>query len=438
MSNQTLQSPRNRRRAQPKGKSAKSAGTIRRQTARLEGRRDGKPLIFGWGGHLTRTQKTRIQERTAYTFFGLVIVVILGVFVFGWIQQNILIPNQAIVTVNGTSISQDTYRKELAYDAQVLWNHLQSELQQQAALQPKLSKNDPTAVQQNAVLTEHIQTDEANYAQAQITQSTIDELVNDQLIQQGITRFEQQAHVAPSVLVPSSAAIDAQLAAFKKSFPKGETYAQFLQKDNLTDADVRAAIAIHLRHDLMQKYLASQLVSPAKQVHLRRIQTNTAAIAQKVYDQLRKNPNDDALWNTLAKQYTLDVNSKNVGGDMGWVPHGTGDAAIDNWAYTPGRKVGDLSGVIKDADGTFDVVQVLGIDPSRPVDPTLLKAAQDNAISHWIAGQKVAPGAHITTPDSTMLGASRNLPVMPNLNATLPNENPQGSNGGTIPGITGP
>lgn len=439
MSNQTLQRPPSKRRARSKG--TQNASTYRRQTARLDGRRDGKPLIFGWGGHLTRTQKNRLQARAAYAFFGVVIAAILFVFVFGWVQQNYIIPNQAIVTVNGVGISQNTYRKQLAYEAQTLWNTLQSELKQQAAIQPQVQKGDANATNQNSILTAQIQTDEANYAQSQITQSSVTLLLEDQLIRNAAKQFEQQNSVAPTTFEPSSKDIDTALAAFKKAFPSNESYASFLQKDNLTNADVRAAIALHLRRDKMQTYLASKIVSPTKQAHIRKIETNTAAAAQQVLAQVQKTPNDDTLWSKLAKQDSLDPNSKDTGGDAGWIFNGQGDGVVNNWALAPERKVGDLSGVIKDASGTFDVVQVLGIDPSRPVNATNLKDDQGNALQFYLDTAKALPQNHISTPDSSMESATRNIPTVPNLNAQLPNENPQATAGtggtGLPPGTTG-
>src|SRR5215813_8149842 len=58
MSNQTLQKSLSKRRGRTS--TAKGVNVVRRPSTRLEGRRDGKPLIFGWGRHLTRKQKTQI------------------------------------------------------------------------------------------------------------------------------------------------------------------------------------------------------------------------------------------------------------------------------------------------------------------------------------------------------------------------------------------
>ncbi|MGO8946240.1 MAG: peptidylprolyl isomerase [Ktedonobacterales bacterium] len=426
MSNQTLKKPATKRRGSSK-KTAR-AGTYRRQTARLDGRRDGTPLIFGWGSHLTRVQKNRLQKRAAYGFFAAVMVMLIGVLIFGLIQQNILIPNETIASVNGRNISQDTYRKLLAYNSQTSWNQYSSLLQQQNQLATKLAAGDPSATTLNDNLTAEIQTVEGNYSQSVLSQTTMDQLVEDQLIQQGISRFLQQNPKLKSKLVPSGAAITAQLKTFENAFPEGETYSEFLSRDNLSASDVRADVALELRRTLMQAYLATLLVSPTRQVHLRRIETTTAAGAVKVLDLLNQKK---ITWAEAAKEYSLDADTKDIGGDMGWVPPGTGDAGIALWAYAPGRKVNDITATpIKDSTGTFDIVQILGINPSLVVNATTLQDAQANALTYWLSGQRANPQNVFSTPDSTMMNASRNLPALPNLNATLKNENPQGQDTG--------
>jgi hypothetical protein len=182
----------------------------------------------------------------------------------------------------------------------------------------------------------------------------------------------------------------------------------------------------------MQTYLAKRLVSPTKQLHLRRIETDTAANAAKVRSELLAGKLSDATWTTLAAKNSLDTNTKSTGGDMGWGSQGTGDGGIEYWAFNSARKVGDLSPVIADSSGTFDVVQVLGIDPSRAVDATTLSSAQSNALDHWLTMERVIPGLHISSANATMLTASRNMPKKPDLNAALPAITP--TVGGGLPG----
>ncbi|HEV2239127.1 MAG TPA: peptidylprolyl isomerase [Ktedonobacterales bacterium] len=427
MSNQTVR----RSPAQPAAQSSRG-GRYRRQTGRgrPELRRDGKPLIFGWGGHLSRVQKAQIKRRATWGFYGLIGLLVVGVIGFGVLQQWVLIPNQSIVKVNAVSISQDTYRKELAYQAQNLWNRLQSEIAAQSSTSAAAQSGDPTATSQNQALISQIQADEANYAPASIQQSSVDRLVDDQLIQQGIATYEAN-RVPPAVFAIAAKDVDAQLAAFKKAFPKGETYANFLDKNSLSDDDVRTSITIELRREKMSAYLSGLVVSPTLQVHLRRIEVDKADTAAKLRAKLVKDPSA-ANWTAIAKQSSLDANSKDTGGDIGWLLRGNGDQNIEAWAFGTSPKVGAISPVIQDVSGTYNIVQVVEINPSRAVDPSLLSATQGNALDHYLTGARHAKGSHVTNADTNMLVDARNQPVTPDLNAKLPsfnqnNQAPQGA-----------
>src|SRR5207249_2061703 len=95
-----------------------------RQTAHVEARRDGKPLIFGWGGHLSRSEKIRIQQRVIWgtaALAGLLIIVVLTGF---WVKINILDPNRAITTVNGQTVTANDYRKLIALKTQFELNKI--------------------------------------------------------------------------------------------------------------------------------------------------------------------------------------------------------------------------------------------------------------------------------------------------------------------------
>ncbi|HEX2350792.1 MAG TPA: peptidylprolyl isomerase [Ktedonobacterales bacterium] len=427
--------------AAPKSaKATRVSGIVNRsrakQTARVSGLRDGKPLFLGWGRNFTRAQKSQYQHLAMWSFIGVIVLAVVATLGFGVFNELVLVPNQTVVSVNGTNISQDTYRKELAFQAQTVWNRLQTEIAQKNSLDLAVQKGDLSANTQDSIATTLLQTDEANYAQATITQASARMLVENQLIIDGAKAFEQQDHVPASTFEPSQKQIDAALATFKKAFPNGETYAQFTSANGLSDSDVRNAIAIQIRRDNMQAYLAKRLVSPTKQIHLRRIETDTAANAAKVRSELLAGKLSAATWTDLAAKNSLDTNSKATGGDMGWVSQGTGDGGIEYWAFNSARKAGDLSPVITDTSGTFDVVQVLDINPSLAVDAATLKSAQGNALDHWLTMQRVIPGIKVGSANSTMLSASRNLPKKPDLNAALPAITPT-VGGGLPPGIGG-
>jgi PPIC-type PPIASE domain len=414
MSNQTVQKPPKQN---ARTRTAARNAQFKKQTARLEGRRDGKPLIFGWGGHLTRAQKSRYQHAAAYGFVGLIVLAVVTTVVLGILNQNVFIPNKTFVTVNGVTYTQDQYRKTLAFEAQTVWNTLQVEIHQYNDLQTKLQQGDTTVKTQADALQAQLQTDESTYQQSQITAATATLMTEDVLIQQGARRFEQQDHVPASTFTPSNADINKALDTFKKSFPANEKYSDFLSKNGLTDSDIRGFIQIQLRRDKMQTYLQGLLKSPTRQVHLRHIEVNSQAQAQDVLNQIRKTGD----WNGLAAKYTLDVDTKKNGGDIGWVSPGTHDAGVEIWWTDPARKVNDISDPIHDASGTWDIVQVLAFDDNRVFDANQLSDAKSNILAHWLGGEKVRPDSKIDTPNNEMLTATRNMPVVPDLNATLPN-----------------
>src|SRR5258708_14190320 len=104
-------------------RSAKSKKYVK-QTAHVEARRDGKPLIFGWGEHLSRTEKTQIQRRAVWSLTILIIAGIIAIFVGFWININIIVPNQPITSVNGPNIPQSDYHKLVVFKAQQALNNL--------------------------------------------------------------------------------------------------------------------------------------------------------------------------------------------------------------------------------------------------------------------------------------------------------------------------
>ena len=95
-----------------------------KQTAHVEARRDGKPLIFGWGKHLSHAEKVKIQRRATWTMAGIFGFLIIGTILAFWISINIIIPGKPITSVNGHQIPQSQYRKMVAVKTQLVYNSI--------------------------------------------------------------------------------------------------------------------------------------------------------------------------------------------------------------------------------------------------------------------------------------------------------------------------
>ena len=454
-------------------RSARAAKTKRytKQTARVEARRDGKPLIFGWGKHLSHTEKVRIQSRATWIIAGIFGLLVVGVIVWFWLDLNVFIPGEAITTVNGHQIPQSQFRKLVAVKAQLEENVINGShglnaqrtgLEKQVADQQKIID---TTNNQISSLNSQIKalpagpsaqrtslTSQLNTAQQQLQAAQTQEgQLNQQLTtltdpSSGEIALEQQKFTYPQIgsdsatwlqddelirewlatqssaiqakINPSTAEINQALNDLKANLPSSKTYDQFLSQDGISNDDVLAMLGIIVRRNNMQNYLASLKVSPTYQVLARGMSIDTQAHAEKILKQLKQGAN----FGLLAKQNSLDTSTNNQGGYMGWLARGElaesqSQAIVEDWIFDPARTINELSPIIVE-NGDYHIVQILGIDPSRPVDAATLNELKQNALSDWLLMVRGLPSTNITMVDQNMQTDPMNQP--PDLPSSAP------------------
>lgn len=479
MNSQTVRRPENKRPA----RSNKSKPRYSKQTARFEGKRDGKPLIFGWGGHLSHKEKEQFQRRATWGAAIAVASIIVVVLVGFWVNFNIIVPNLSITSVNGHSITQSLYRKMVAFKTELAENQLsgpkgltaqrdslrkvvandqkavddtttkittlntqltalkpgsstqaqRTQLNSQIkALGMQLSKDDATLNTDTGKVTDFTQNVIPNalsiFNQPQIANDSIAWLQNDELIREWLAT---QSSSIQAKVNPTSSAVASALTAFKANIPKTSSYNDFLNRDGVSDSDVQDIMTIYLRRGNMQSYLASQIVSPAYQVLAREMTIDTMAHAKQFLTQLK----NGADFGKLAKANSLDTRTAPSGGSLGWIARGQyaqtyNSATIENWLFSPTRYINELGPVFTE-NGTFRIIQLLGIDPVRAIDATTLPVLQTNALSNWLLEQQALPSNNITTADQNMLLDTANMP--PGLPLTAPGGGPS-----SVPGAQPP
>jgi parvulin-like peptidyl-prolyl isomerase len=406
----------------------------RRQTARVEERRDGKPLLFGWGKHLSRRQKNKIQSRAFWSFVVVAIIAVVGVLGYAYYNINYGIPGQPIVTVNGHVIPQSLFRKLNFYLAQDLTNQQAALSQQQTAAQKLANSTDPTKQQQGqqelSAIQQQQQVLQAQYSIPTVGSTSVEDLVDDELIQEQIPILE--AHGVPaSTLEASEKDITARLNAFKKAFPSTVTYSQFLSASKMTEDDVRQLVAILVRHDKMDAYQQSLVHPTMPQVHASLIETTTKQDAAKILSQLQGLSATDlpTTFAKLAKRDSKDANSKSKGGDLGWIVYGdtATESAAERWLFASSRKVGDLSPAIDVSGGVYKIFYISALDQHRPVSADKLTTLKSEALTEWATLLRSAPNTTITDTDSTKLLDPNNFP------ANLPSGASSGTGSGTNP-----
>src|SRR5207248_1709136 len=192
----------------------------------------------------------------------------------------------------------------------------------------------------------------------------------------------------------------------------------------VSNDDRLAMVTIKLRRENMQNYLASLAVSPTYQVLARTMTIDTMPHAQKILDQLKHGGD----LGKLAKANSADAGTSSKGGDLGWLARGQyaqnyNAAVVENWMFDPSRKLDEISPILSE-NGAFHIVQILGIDPSRPLDSSVLKQLKNNALANWLDQQHGLPTTKVTDVNQTMLLDSMNMP--PDLPAGAPSNGSSG------------
>ena len=130
----------------------------------------------------------------------------------------------------------------------------------------------------------------------------------------------------------------------------------------------------------MADQVMASVGSQAEQIHALALVVADEATAQDVLAQIRSG----ADFSTLALKYSLDLSSRATGGDLGWFPRGV-LAVPEVEAAAFALKPGETSGVIHSAVG-YHIVQVLEIDPARPLSPAAQQTVRARAYQAWLEG----------------------------------------------------
>ena len=231
------------------------------------------------------------------------------------------------------------------------------------------------------------------YNQPQIGNDSVTWLQNDLLIQQWL---QTQSSAIQTKINPTQSEINTFLNGVKANLPAGTTYSNFLSKDGVSDSDMQQMAAVIVRRQNTQTYMASLEKSPQYQVLARMITLSTQKDANSILTQLQHGGN----FAKLAVAKSVDTNTNKQGGFLNWEACGQyaqaySAATVENWMFDPARKLDQISPVIVE-NGSYRIVQILGIDPSRAVDKPTLQTLQTNALSDWLLQVQALPSTKIT------------------------------------------
>jgi len=160
-------------------------------------------------------------------------------------------------------------------------------------------------------------------------------------------------------------------------------FEEWLQANGLTHEGFKAQLHRELLGAALQEQVVGSLPPAVEQVHARHILVMSEAEAMEVLIKLHSGES----FATLAQQYSQDMGSRDIGGDLGFFPRGVMLPEIEATAF--GLEPGRTSGILKTAFG-YHVIEVVEKDPSREVPKEMLAAWRKNAFLKWLDSQRSA------------------------------------------------
>ncbi|MDO8688686.1 MAG: peptidylprolyl isomerase [Dehalococcoidia bacterium] len=154
-------------------------------------------------------------------------------------------------------------------------------------------------------------------------------------------------------------------------------YQDFLKQSGTTDALYRSLVEDPLLRVRLEDNLVKDVQSPAPQVHLLAIIAGTESEASQVLDRL--NQGEDFA--KVAQEVSLDQQSADNGGDLGWTPRGLMDQNLEDAVFS--ANVGELGGPIEASQG-YVVFLVSERDDSRVIDPATLEKVKAALLARWL------------------------------------------------------
>ena len=193
---------------------------------------------------------------------------------------------------------------------------------------------------------------------------------------------------------------------------------------NISETDIRKFLYNQIMRTKLSDAIGNEVAPTQDEVWARHIVVADEASANTILTRL-KNGEDFAK---VAAEVSIDTNTKNTGGDLGWFAKGVQDPAVETAAFS--MQIGDLSQPIKSVAG-YEIIQVIAHEV-RALSANDLSTARTNAFDTWlnkqtsdpsivkydIWSQKVPTDPTFTPPNLPPV-ATQPVPVLPT-DSTLP------------------
>ncbi|MBX3081050.1 MAG: peptidylprolyl isomerase [Anaerolineae bacterium] len=199
--------------------------------------------------------------------------------------------------------------------------------------------------------------------------TVLDSLIEQMLIEQ--TAKTQQVMITDEE-------VEAEIQATINIAGGREKWLAQLQGDAMTEAEFRSGLRSALVTQKMRDIVTKDACVAVEQVHARHILVQDEATALEIKTRL----DQGEPFANLAAQYSLDISTKQTGGDLGWFARGQLlQASVEEAAFS--LEINTISTPIKSELG-YHIVQTLEKVKDRPIDQDTCFRLSEAAFERWL------------------------------------------------------
>lgn len=400
-------------------------------------------------------QRERRQRLILYLVMGSATAVVLALLGFGIVREQVLLPRETVLTVNGVSITRDTYWKLRRYE---LGRQIQ-----QLQFQARFGGQNAQFIQQRL---EGLQRELRHYRDAPLNVPTLEQLATNKILQQragmlGVTMSDAAVNAAierrfappPATPTPVTTAEATQTAVAATAaatltprptetptpmptvgpgtatplptatptFGPTATSTPFVTPTvtpsptamseaarATANATFREEIGtlrqlygmtaddyreLVVRPEVLEQAIKEKLAErvPAVQPQVRAAHILVAT--EEAAKEIKAQLDQGADFATLARDRSTDPSNKDKGGDLDWFPKGIMAPEFENAAFA--QPVGRIGEPVRTQFG-WHIIMVLEKSETRPIAPNLLDQLRQNAYDTWLKEQRAT--STVTAP----------------------------------------
>ncbi|HOG48209.1 MAG TPA: peptidylprolyl isomerase [Anaerolineae bacterium] len=160
------------------------------------------------------------------------------------------------------------------------------------------------------------------------------------------------------------------------------SFADWLAANGFSEETFRAQTRSDLVGAAVRDAVTKDVPTTAEQVHLRQIVVESEAEARGLLEQLGPG---QAAFEALAQQHSADPDTRDSGGDLGFVPRGVLLLSVEQAAFA--LEPGQVSDPIQSPLG-WHILKLEARDPAREVPSQMLYAVRQEAFMHWLDDER--------------------------------------------------